>query len=57
MDKDYNLQNKEFVDSLTPNDIQAMFEDIADFGDVLMAKGQTRCGFPNPSTLCATSWS
>lgn len=43
MDKDFNLRNEEFVNSLTPSDIQSMFNDVIDLDDVLMAKNLTKC--------------
>lgn len=39
MTQNFNDENNEFLNSLSPDEVQKMFSDVVDMGEIFLAKG------------------
>lgn len=52
MTQNFNDENNEFLNSLSPDEVQKMFSDVVDMGEVFLAKGPACAGQSVGTTGC-----
>ncbi len=52
MNENFNDEDNEFLNSLSPDEIQAMFSDVVDLGEIFLVKGPACAGSSVGSTSC-----